>query len=424
MKTRTLRVCSMILALVFCLSAVSCAMQVSADELTAGYSRSKEAKQAVKAHEQLTDVEISALSGFTFRTLSAALNSPDAVTQDNGKGLLYSPLSAALCLGMITNGTDGETRAQLEDLLGLDSDALGLVLAALTAILPSTKDCRMETADSLWIRNDFPVKESFLQSTADWYGAEVYHTPMDDSTKDNVNKWCDEHTDGLIPKILENAPDPNTAMYLINALLFDAKWEEKYETDNVRSGAFTNADGTVDSVKFMHSEESVYLTGDGWYGVAKDYKGKNYSFVGLLPKNETTDVRELASALTGEEWLSLWKSRTTGTAVRTAIPEFKAASSIDLKTVLKSLGVTSAFEEGTADFSRLSDRPTWCDECRQKTVIEVDRNGTKAAAITWGGVMDEAAPALWVYLNRPFLYAVVDNATGLPLFVGIVEHVK
>ena len=177
----------------------------------------------------------------------------------------------------------------------------------------------------------------------------------------------------------------------------------------------------------MHSDESVYLTPEGGQGFAKPYKGRAYSFVGLLP-DEGVNIYDFAASLDGEDWIRMWQGKESA-AVQVRIPEFTYDSFMELTSVLHEMGMVDLFDGLAADLSGIGSSSVgnlYCSGVFQKTYIEVDRNGTKAAAITWA-TNDECAVAdpiepQYVYLDRPFLYAIVDHATGLPLFVGVVTQ--
>ena len=208
---------------------------------------------------------------------------------------------------------------------------------------------------------------------------------------------------------------------MINALTFDAKWATKYEKKDVGDGHFTNYDGTQKTVQMLSSEERTYFATDGVKGFAKNYAGDRYSIVALLP-DQGTDIYDYIGTLDGAGWMNLWNSRESA-SVKVKMPEFTYSVSMKLNDTLKTMGMTDMFSD-SADFSKLgySERGNiYCSEVCQKVFIQVDRNGTKAAAITWGGMKDQAAiEARSVILDRPFVYAIVDNATGLPIFIGAV----
>ena len=414
MKKKLMKLAALLLSAVMLLCAVSCAAPIKANELSGGYTRNGEKEAATS--EDFAAV----MADFSFELLHRTLT-------EDGDNDLISPLSALLCLALVANGADGETLRQIEQAIGMDIETLNESLYAYTASLSDIDDCKMQTANSIWFRDDesLTVEEQFLQTNADWYGAQVYQAPFDDSTVKDVNNWVKKNTDGMIDSIMKEI-DPLTVMYLINALVFDAKWQDEYEKNDIRDRTFYNADGSKTTVDMMYSEESTYFEGDGFTGFAKNYKGGAYSFVGLLP-DEASNVYELAASLNGEAWTDMWASRKS-VSVDVGIPEFTYDADIDLKEVLATMGMMDMFDANAADFSRLgtSDQGNiYCSSVQQKTFIDISRHGTKAAAVTWVTMKcGSAAPeeVRYVILDRPFIYAIVDNATGLPLFLGAVSH--
>ena len=401
---------SVLLAVTILSNCTSCALRTSAAELSEGYSR--------KATEQGTvdDAFITALSNFSLSLFR------ESVKKDASNDLI-SPLSATLCLAMLANGANGNTKTQMENVLGMNTDALNKSLYSYVSKLYTSDSCKVNLANSIWFRNTYQdqISKNFLQTNADWYNAQIYSTPFDNTTVKDINNWVKHYSDGMIDSIL-NKISPSAVMYLINALTFDAKWETKYEKDQIRENLFTNYDKSQTTTEMMYSEESVYLSNEGVQGFAKNYAGGQYSFVALLPE-ENKDIYGYAASLDGEAWRSLWQSR-ENTAVQVSIPEFSYDRQRSLIGALKNMGMTDMFDETLADFSALAPKDfLYCSEINQKVFIEVDRNGTKAAAITWAGMNKSSAmieDQKTVYLDRPFLYAIADNHTGLPLFLGIV----
>ena len=396
----------------------SCALNVKASELSAGYTR--EVTEAGKVTDQFK----TAMADFSL----ALTNTTVSLEKEGKANHLVSPLSALICLSMLANGAEGETLAQMEAVLGMPIDELNKALYAYTSGLYTGKDCKVSVADSIWYRDgdSFSVREEFLQTCADWYEAQQYAAPFDETTRKDINKWVDHYTDGMIDSILEDPIPAEAVMYVVNALVFDAKWEEEYEKKDILTDTFTSLSGTESPVTMLRSEESRYLTVEGGFGVAKPYKGTGYCFVGLLPE-EGPDIYEFAASLDGGDWTAMWQEQTRET-VYTRIPEFTYASDMNLTASLQEMGMTDLFSSDTADLSGLGTSAVgnlYCDGVFQKTFIQVDRNGTKAAAVTWAVNKAESAAPMepkYVYLDRPFVYAIVDTGTGLPLFVGIVTR--
>ena len=390
--------------------------QVSANELSKAYTRT--ASESVS----VTDDFKNSFTDFSLTMFR------ETVKGSTGNRLL-SPLSAAVCLALVNNGANGETRAQLEGLLGMETDALNRALYAYTSTLYTAEDCRLSLANSIWMKeNALQVNPTFLQTNADWYNAQAYAAPFDTTTIQDINNWCHNQTTGKISKILDDIPR-DAVMYLINAVDFDAKWQEKYENKDISNDVFHNYNGTESDVKMLHSQEYRYLIDDNSVGFTKDYKGFGYSFMALLP-DEGVDIYEYIDSLNGEKWANLWANTKDGAyeyrEIHARIPEFNYEVELSLKETMQSLGVTDMFDIEKADFSGIdSTQPLYCYTVKQKAMIELDRNGTKAAAITMAGVgcmSAEPAEPLYITLDRPFVYAIIDNEHKLPIFIGTVTN--
>lgn len=349
-----------------------------------------------------------------------------------GKNTLISPLSVLYALAMTANGADGETLAQMEQVLGMDVDNLNSYMLAFLDLLPESKDYKMSLANSIWFKDDpdFIVEQSFLQTNADYYGAGAYKAAFDEGTRNDINNWVKEHTDGMIPEILDDFPD-EAIMYLVNALAFDAKWADEYEEHQIREGRFTMEDGTRQDVDMMHSEEYTYLEDDLATGFIKYYKDRRYAFVAMLP-NEGVTVSQYVDSLTGEHLRELLNNPQDLT-VFASIPKFETEYDIEMSEVLQEMGMTDAFDWRVADFSRLGtynlDGMNICiNRVLHKTFISVTEQGTRAGATTAVEMVAEGAAEIIEYkevvLDRPFVYMLIDCETNLPFFIGTMMNVN
>lgn len=346
-----------------------------------------------------------------------------------GENLLVSPLSVLCALGLTANGAKGETLAQMEAVLGLPAERLNAALAAWTAELPREKDCRVSLANSIWMRDDgsFQANEDFLKTAALWYGAEVFASPFDAAAVRDINGWVDKNTRGMIPEILSELRD-ETMLVLVNALALEAEWEEIYETDQVWDGRiFTTEDGAEQPVTLMISSEGSYLRDENAQGFLKFYKGGRWAFAALLP-DEGVTLGDYLDSLTGER-LRQVLADAEETLVYAAIPKFESDCAVELNESLKALGMTDAFEPGLADLSGLGRSelgPLFISQGLHRTYISVDEKGTRAGAAT--AVLADAGcdmpRAAQVYLDRPFLYMLVDTETNLPAFIGVVTDMS
>ncbi len=352
-------------------------------------------------------------------------------SMEEGKNTLISPLSVLYALAMTANGAEGNTLAQMEQVLGMDTAELNGFMLAYMDSLPESKVYKLNLANSIWFKDDprFVVEQSFLQTNADYYGAGAYKAAFDEGTRSDINNWVKEHTDGMIPEIIDEIPE-EAVMYLVNALAFDAEWQEVYEEYQVRPGTFTQEDGSQTEIELMHSEERRYLEDGMATGFIKYYKDKHYAFVALLP-NEGVSVQEYVEGLTGTHLLEMLSDPEKIT-VFAAIPKFETEYSIEMSEVLMEMGMTDAFDFRTADFSRLgtyqADGMNICiNRVLHKTFISVTEQGTKAGAATavemaaYGAL--EIQEFKEVVLDRPFVYMLIDCQTNLPFFIGTMMDV-
>ena len=354
-----------------------------------------------------------------------------SVLESKDENVLISPLSIQLALAMTANGADGDTKVEMEALLGgeISLENLNEYLCSYVNNLPSAEKYKLQIANSIWFRDNegrLQVEKDFLQKNADYYGAQAYKAAFDDQTMKDINNWVKDHTDGMIDSILDQI-DEDAVMYLINALVFDAEWQHVYDKSDVYKGKFTNIDGAEKQVDMMHSEETVYLQDENATGFMKPYSGSKYNFAVLLP-NEGVDIYEYIAGLTGEKLMETLSTPQLGMVMAT-LPKFSYEYELTMNDVLKELGMPSAFSGDTADFSKMAHSSRgniYIGDVLHKTFISVDELGTKAGAVTKVQMNDECAVmSEWVVtLNRPFVYMIIDNETKLPVFIGTVMDVQ
>ena len=349
-------------------------------------------------------------------------------TAYDGENTLLSPLSILAALAMTANGATGETKSQMESVLGMTVEELNAFFTAYLAALPNDQNCKLAIADAIWIRDDgrLVVKDSFLSVNADVYRAAAYRTPFDRAAVEEINGWVREKTDGMIEGILDEVPSKSLMMLILNALAFDAKWESPYRDESsVQSGDFKKENGDKVRVEFLCGTERIYLEdGDRAVGFVKPYAGGRYAFAALLP-SEGTAIADYIATLDGERIATILQNRRTCT-VTTRLPKFESRTELLLNDSLKKLGMTDAFSESAADFSGINDScELYISRVLHKTFIEVGEQGTRAAAVT-GVFLDYAGnfyleePKV-VTLDRPFVYLIYDVENSLPLFIGTLN---
>ena len=346
-------------------------------------------------------------------------------TISNTKNSLVSPLSIMLALAMAANGADGETRSQMENVLGGDISLSDLneYLYSYVSGLPSLQKSKLDIANSIWFRDtgSLMIVPDFLKITTEYYKASVHGAAFDSQTADDINDWVNLNTDGMIEKIIERISD-EAVMILLNAIAFDAEWFSGYEPNDVRKRDFTNYDKTISNIDFMHSTETLYLEDSSATGFIKPYLYSHYSFVALLPKPEI-NIHDYIATLTGETFINIIKIAQL-IEVRASMPKFEFRYSIEINQVLKELGMQLAFSSA-ANFSKMAYSTAgniYISQVLHSTYISVDEIGTRAAAVTMVTLENRSATPQFrvVHLDRPYVFAIIDNKTNIPVFIGVI----
>lgn len=351
-----------------------------------------------------------------------------AMTESN-INLLVSPISVMSALSMTANGADNETLSQMESTLGMTVSELNSYLHAYRIRATSEQDSKFSLANSIWFTEDdrFTVEETFLQTVVDYYDTQIYKTPFDKSTVKDINNWIDSNTDGKIPKIIDDVSE-NSIMYLVNALAFDAEWQHTYESYQVNDCIFRMEDGTEQTVGTMSSTENKYLEDERTTGFIKYYKNKDYAFIALLPK-EGIRMTDYIASLDGRKLHSLI-SNPEDTNVTISLPKFEYECFTQMNEILQAMGMMDAFNVDSADFSNLGSSTggnIFIEQVLHKTFITVAEKGTKAGAAT---VVAKASGDIaledikQVYLNRPFVYLLIDCENNVPFFIGTVMSIN
>lgn len=388
------------------------------DTISSGTVEGKEANDAFTAAVADFSIDL-------FRT-SVAFDS------ELGKNVLISPESVIMALGMTANGASGDTLADMERILTQD---IGLedynkYLYEYNKRLGSGGDVIFHNANSLWIRDDeerIQVKDEFLHTDKDYYGADVFMAPFDETTINDINSWVDENTNGMLKELINEIPEEEV-ICLLNAIAFEGEWANPFEDYQIdEDGIFINSSGEEEKVTMLGSSENIYIQDDNASGFIKPYKGGEYGFMAILP-NEGVTVSEYISGMSGGDFLKLYENRSSE-KVDIRMPEFSYDYTIEMKDALSDMGLEGIFVEN-ADFSRMADTETgelFINRVLHKTYIQVDRYGTKAAAATAVFGVDSCAifeDPKSVELDRPFIYSIIDMETGIPVFIGVTNSVS
>lgn len=342
----------------------------------------------------------------------------------DGKNILLSPISVYVALAMLANGAEGETQDELCSLMGYSPEQLAVYVHNYMTTLPSAEDYKLSMANSVWFTEHerFTVNEEFLSINRTYFGADIFKAPFDGTTLNDINRWVEEKTDGMIKDVLKEIR-PDAVMYLVNALAFDAKWADTYDKGQIRKGQFTKEDGSVASTDMMYSEEFLYLEDENTIGFMKEYKGGKYAFVALLPE-EGTSMKDYVASLSGEKIRNLLDTLET-TPIDAAMPKFQTEDDTLLNDTLRAMGVELAFDAEKADLSGAGTSTAgnvFVNQIIHKTFIEVGPLGTRAGAATVIEIVDESVAIRpdpkKVILDRPFVYMIIDCENQQPIFIG------
>jgi len=335
------------------------------------------------------------------------------------KNAVISPLSAFTALGMAYEGAAGSTAQAFQDVLGMSpAEARSVVAYLLATWQANNSGTTVTAANSAWLDKSLIVEQGWVDRLKAYYGSEVYSTSLgDSSTVGQVNGWVKGKTNGLIPKMLDEI-DPETVALLVNALYLDAAWAQPFDTNETQRGTFTRADGSSVDAWYMGGEVSDVrrLHTDDAEGIVLPYKDGRLAFMAVMPASGDLSL--------APGTLSRWLSDATDTGgVSMAMPKFHTEFGVDLKPVLQALGLGVAVDPSLADFSGLgysAAGPLFISQVSQKVSMDVGEKGTKAAAATAVGAMPTSSGPGLVF-DKPYVYAVIDQVTGVPLFIGAMD---
>ena len=339
-----------------------------------------------------------------------------SLAQPYHENIVVSPFSVLMLLTMAADSVGGDTRKEILNAVGA-----GLSYEEFREMGSGMQKLFSGIASS----NAVCVQEKIAKTISTGYEAKLedYQGELFASGDivNRVNSWVKEKTNGMISNVADESLKEMQAC-LINAIAFEAEWQDEYEEDDIYDRNFTNRDTSVSKVQMMDSVEYGYIENDYFTGFVKPYRRTGCSFMALLPRKKGASFLERAL-----KKLNLYETfySSNRRKVYVTMPEFKCDFGKDLREFCKSIGIETIFSD-EADFSPMSSEWLKLDSVIHKAHIEVDRMGTKAAAVSMGVVEAGCAAMIddtkSVCLDRPFVYAVMNNRTQLPVFTGIVNQ--
>ncbi|MFC1732730.1 serpin family protein [candidate division KSB1 bacterium] len=360
---------------------------------------------------------IQADNTFTFKLLSA-INE-----EDPDKNIFISPLSISMALGMTLNGAGGDTKEAMKtalELQGMSQDDINNSYQSLIALLTTLDpDVAMRIANSIWIRDGFSVEQDFIDVNQTYFDAEVSNLDFSDPTAaDIINDWVNDATEEKIPDIVTPPIDPQIVLILINAVYFNGNWTYPFDPEITDDDPFYLPDGSTKNTPFMMRSGQVNaFENEDILALDIPYGTYNFCMTILMPAGAES-IDEFISHLDMSGWNQWLNSFTWQEDCILKMPKFKYEYEIKLNDVLSALGMEIAFT-GAADFSYINEQETlWIDEVKHKTFVDVNEEGTEAAAATSVLIaLGPGGPPRYT-VNRPFLFFIRERATGSILFAG------
>lgn len=397
----------------------------------AGCSDSSRPTSSTPEREAARRAELPRTLSATERTVITASNrfgldlAARVAAADRRANVILSPLSASMALGMALNGADGATFDAIRSALGFDALSQEQIngsyrdlIDLLTGLDPQV---RFEIANAVWANERVPIRSTFRDAVAHAFNARAEARDFSDpETLAAINEWVEQSTRGHIERIVDSL-DPVLAALLVNAIYFDAAWTMQFDPNDTRRQMFTREDGSVVSIDMMSMQnvEVRRAGGTSYSAIELPYGGEAFSMVIVLP-NDGIAARDLLAELDSNEWAALTGAFRSSKVDLLSMPKLKLTYDTYLNDPLQAMGMDPAFRPG-ADFTRMS--PVGAHMCidfvRQKTFIDVDERGTRAAAATGVGMGLVSFTSFVV--DRPFVFAIRERLSDTLLFIGLVS---
>ena len=360
----------------------------------------------------LTDEEeqlVESNNDFAFRLFSEA----------RGEGSsIMSPLSITYALGMMNNGAAGQTQQEINDVLGFgETGADGInnfCRKMLTEASTLDKETTAEIANTIYVNSGigYELQSGFVEKANTYYDA----TPTaldfnDDATIGIINQWGNEHTHGMIPTIVnQNTFNRQATSYLLNALYFKGAWVNKFDKANTNEEPFNGGA----NVPMMHQKEEFDYTENDLYQAVRLYYGNGAYLMTIFLPREGKTIADVLASINGKNWRFRCYDEYI---VDLKMPRIKSETDLNLVPIMKALGMPTAFTEA-AEFPYFGNQAFSIDDMFQKAVIDLDEEGTKAAAITYVSGATSVPREVSFHANRPFFYIISEQSTGSIFFIG------
>ena len=362
-------------------------------------------------------------TGFAFDLLK------QIVKEQPGTNIFISPFSVSTVLQMVANGAAGDTRVEMQRVLktaGLPTETLNAAVKDLNQSLNSQTNVILNLANAIWYRNGFHLKPGFISDNQNYFMAKLASVDFGKpESAQTINDWADTSTHGKIKDVVRWPFPPGTQVILANAIYFKGKWDRQFDKKDTKDHAFNVLpDGKPEQVPMMwqHGKFSCQ-EGDDFQAVRLPYAGKRLQMFLFLPATNSSPAKLLAG-LNADTWQNKILPGFRDREGTLALPRFKLDYNVTLNDPLKALGMRQAFDSDKADFSAMADESLWVSKVKQKSFVEVNEEGTEAAAVTTvtmvNAMMFRPEKPFEMIVDRPFLFVIGDDSTKSILFMGVI----
>lgn len=337
---------------------------------------------------------------------------------------VVSPMSVSYLMGMLANGADGQTRQEIMKAIGCEKVSLRdlneFYQMLITRANHFDKAATINIADYIALNCHYQLKDGFASTMQNYYKAGVESLDFSKaSTLKRINRWCSDHTDGMIPKIIEQV-DADAVSYIMNAIYFNGTWTDKFDTRQTKLENFQSYTRDIKKTQMMHRNGKYqYMDNADFAAVNLPYGNGSYSMTVILP-NRGKSIDEVMAGLDAKKVSELGRSMDE-CVVDLKLPRFTISQETSLNDIISKLGAPTMFTSG-ADFSNFASGNLSISKMLQKAKIEVSEEGTKASAVTMAMVaMTALRPEprkVEFHANRPFIYMITEHSTGAILFMG------
>ncbi len=345
-------------------------------------------------------------------------------SQGSPQNVVISPFSASVALGMAYAGANGATATDMRSVLGWGDRSRDEIMSAyreLPALLTGLDAAvTVQSANAMWVRDQFTIQPQYVTDMRTFFGADVRSGDFGPATVADMNSWASEKTNGLIPTVVDQLSDEMVVM-LMNALYFKGSWRTQFDPARTQSQRFTQSNGTALQVPMMRrTGDMLYASFDGAQWAELSYGNTAYVMTLVLPDSATSVQSWLASSTAAS--LATGFASLSGQSVELSLPRFQLKVGYQLKDALSAMGMGVAFDRFNADFTRIAD-DLFMTHVKQDVYIDVNEEGTEAAAVTQVGIGVTSVPVRPVMtIDRPFLFFIRDRIGGTLLFAGLIDN--